>query len=478
MKMKKLMVILLTIVATMSLVAGCTTEEPAAPQTVSTPELNNPALASPQPIVLKFVYWLPNLLTARQTWEAWAHDIEDATSGLVKIKFIDGVEIGESTDQYNSLLSGEVDIVCFYPELTSVDFPLSSISKLPLMFPSAEVAADALWQFHKKYTINTELKDIKLLAVNPTPPYYMFTNKTHVKTRNDLKGMRVASFSPAQTKILENLGAIPVPMPISEIFTSMTQGLVDGVTFPCKVAVSLGGMKLTTYRTAINLHIDTALVAMSRDSWDRLHPDIQNIITGATGALWSRYLGMANDREADMNLLALKEYDKQEGNPDIYWLSDEEREKWVTAVTPILDGWVQEMEAKGLPGKAALDDLKAWEAQYQEMSALQETTPPSDVFNWEEAYEHIGETWTVTGPIIDSVDLRIYNMGDVIVLGMGKSVSNRAEGIGIHLDVDDSLLPEDLYVGRTISVTGEISLNQFGGASMTVTDLSQIQMEE
>ena len=158
-----------------------------------------------------------------------------------------------------------------------------------------------------------------------------------------------------------------------------------------------------------------------------------------------------------------------------YWLPEEERQMWMEAVTPVWDEWVQEMEGKGLPGRDALDDLMAWVAQYQEMSV---PTTQSGVHNWEEAYEHVGETWTVTGPIIDSVDLRLFNMGDFIVLGMGKTVSNRSDGIGIGLDVNDSVLPEDLYVGKIISVTGTISLNPFGGATMIVTDLSQIDVIE
>jgi len=61
---------------------------------------------------------------------------------------------------------------------------------------------------------------------------------------------------------------------------------------------------------------------------------------------------------------------------------------------------------------------------------------------------------------------------------MGNTVSNRTDGIGIHLYVDDDLLPEDLYIDKTITITGEISLNAFGGALMTVTDMSQIQVVE
>jgi len=83
--------------------------------------------------------------------------------------------------------------------------------------------------------------------------------------------------------------------------------------------------------------------------------------------LWSRQLGILFDRCNNDNLLVLQAYDKEKGNPDIYYLPDEERQRWVEAVTPLHDEWAEEMEGKGLPGKAVLEDLKAWVAQYKEM---------------------------------------------------------------------------------------------------------------
>jgi para-nitrobenzyl esterase len=94
------------------------------------------------------------------------------------------------------------------------------------------------------------------------------------------------------------------------------------------------------------------------------------------------------------------------------------------------------------------------------------------VYTWEEAKDHIDETATVTGPIIDSIIA-----GDNVVLGMGKSAMALG-AVGIELAVDSSTLPEDLYKGKTISVTGKIYKNPFGGASVLVDDLSQIEIIE
>jgi hypothetical protein len=106
---------------------------------------------------------------------------------------------------------------------------------------------------------------------------------------------------------------------------------------------------------------------MNWNSWNSLPPDIQDIIIGATGLHWSRFLGVIYDRFNLKSLEVLEEYDRKVGNPDIHWLNDAEREKWEEVISPRVDEWVQDMESKGLPGKAALEDVKGWLEQYKRL---------------------------------------------------------------------------------------------------------------
>jgi para-nitrobenzyl esterase len=99
--------------------------------------------------------------------------------------------------------------------------------------------------------------------------------------------------------------------------------------------------------------------------------------------------------------------------------------------------------------------------------------PTGGVYSWEEAGSHIGETATVTGPIVSFVDAKSWGMGENIQLAMGKKLIE-AGSVMISLSVDRAKLPADLYQNKTISVTGVILKSQFGGAQITVTDLSQI----
>jgi TRAP-type C4-dicarboxylate transport system substrate-binding protein len=366
--MKRSFLVLITVLLLgVLIVTGCTAA-PSTPSTTPTPTPTPTPTQAPstQTFELKFAYWIPPVIPiAKLGYDAWGNEIENATGGRVKIKFFGGGAMGAPADHYKLCTSGTADIVNFVPEFTPGVFPLTSSYALPMMFPSSEVAAAAFWQFHQKYTTKTEMKGVKLLAVSPTAPMQLLTNKVQVKTLADLKGLKLAVTAPVQTKIVEKLGGTPVFMPEGDVYTSLERGMVDGRLHQWDGAVSWKGMEVTKYRTGdANLALDIMHIAMNLDTWNKLPADLQNIITGASGLLWSRHLGMVFDRANNTYLSVVQEYDKKKGNPDIYWLPGDERQKWIAAISPYYDEWIKDMDSKGLQGKAVVEDLKAWVAQY------------------------------------------------------------------------------------------------------------------
>jgi hypothetical protein len=55
---------------------------------------------------------------------------------------------------------------------------------------------------------------------------------------------------------------------------------------------------------------------------------------------------------------------KAAGKPPIYVLSPDEAAAWKTALLPAWDRWAAEMEAKKLPGKAIITDIKSFVQKY------------------------------------------------------------------------------------------------------------------
>ena len=327
------------------------------------------ATAYAETIKLKFAYFPPPVAEiCRLGFEQIGPAFENATNGRVKIKYFGGSSLGAPPGHYDLVVSGTADIVAMSPEFTPGTFPIASVANLPGIFPNSEVAAAALYELLIKYALDNELKKVKLLAVAPTAPSQLHTRNKMVKTLADLKGMKLAGTSVSHAKTIAALGATPVMMVEGEVFTALERGMVDGRLHAWDSAVVWKGMEVTKYRTGnVDGPLNLMLVLMNRDAWNRLPADIQNILTGLTGLNLSRELGIVYDR-ANMRMLeVVKAYDKKVGDPEIYWLPEDEQKKWKAAMGTYADEWAEEMENKGIPGRAILSDLKALVKKYQKM---------------------------------------------------------------------------------------------------------------
>ena len=86
------------------------------------------------------------------------------------------------------------------------------------------------------------------------------------------------------------------------------------------------------------------------------------------------------------------------------------------------------------------------------MPATMPTTTPSSI-TWEQAKDHIGESVTVTGPVIGT-----HDFGDAAVLNIGKDYPN-PDRFTVYIPADKrSDFSNDLDLGKTISVTGTLKI--------------------
>ena len=103
---------------------------------------------------------------------------------------------------------------------------------------------------------------------------------------------------------------------------------------------------------------------MNWDAWNSLPPDVQKIFEELSGSYMTNLTGEAVDK-ADISCRAgIEEYDKKVGNPEHYIVPEDEFQRWAEAVNPVYDMWIKRMEAKGLPGKAFLEDARRLAEKY------------------------------------------------------------------------------------------------------------------
>ncbi len=299
-----------------------------------------------------------------EVFKPWAKEIEELTKGRVKVTIYGGGTLGNLAEQYNLVLTRTADIAAMDPTTVPGVFPRSEVVTLPLFWKSNEVASMVSWDLMQKYMVATEFKDTKVLWAFTTGCYQIYTRTKPIRTLEDWKGMKIGTFNSMQTEIVKVLGGVPVFMLPMEMYTALERGLIDGRLFDWDGARAFKTPEVTKYRTG-NVDLSTGLIVivMNRDVWSSLPPDIQKIID-EKGPEWTGRTGASFDKVEPVMVQNWVNYDKKAGNPPIYYLPESERARWKEALQPLIDAWVKETEAKGIPARAMLADLRALQEKY------------------------------------------------------------------------------------------------------------------
>ena len=136
-------------------------------------------------------------------------------------------------DALRLVRGGSYDVVSTQVGLASRDDPfLEGIDLIGVStnMDDLQAAVDAYREIFDK-RIN-ERFGAKVLAIWPFGPQVFFCNQP-IKTLDDLKTLRVRSFTPSMSKLIEALGATPVSIPFPEVYPSLQRGVANcGVTSP------------------------------------------------------------------------------------------------------------------------------------------------------------------------------------------------------------------------------------------------------
>ncbi len=125
--------------------------------------------------------------------QPWVKKVEEATKGRVKIDVFYAQTLTKGPDIWNAVKTGVADMGwCFHgywPDMT----PLSDVITLPgLPFKTAEKGSETLWKLYEKFpSIQAEYKDVHVLQLWASHPYFLITTKKQVKTMEDMKGLKI-----------------------------------------------------------------------------------------------------------------------------------------------------------------------------------------------------------------------------------------------------------------------------------------------
>jgi len=151
----------------------------------------------------------------------------------------------------------------------------------------------------------------------------------------DAKGLK---FRVMSSKVLveqfKALGAIPVVLPFSEVYSALQQGVVDGQENTISNIYTKKFYEVQKYMTISNHGYLGYMVVISKKFWNKLPADLKKVVKTAMKEatekerVWAKQLN-------DSQFAKIKEYADKTGKLQIIRLTKEQRAKWVQKLRSI-----------------------------------------------------------------------------------------------------------------------------------------------
>ena len=339
---KKLISAVLCAVMTASLVAGCGLS--GASSASSSTEAAEPAAEAEAPaasgdvitLTMAEVNPLENTVCGAMDLK-FKEEVERLSGGQIKIDLQGGGVLGVEADILDGMLggTGTVDICRISAfALTSYGTKKSVLLSLPYTFADR----NHYWNFANSELGQEFLNESEELGLGVKGLYFgeegfrhFFTVQSKpISSPADMKGMKIrVSNDPIMTKMVQSLGATPSPVSMSEIYSSMQNGTIDGAEQP---TVNYAGNSFQEVGPNLTLdgHTLGAMMTIITDAaWNNLTEEQQGWILEA-GKTASDYCREVSEQKENEVLEQLKA-------DGINVIDITDKTDWQAACKPIAD---------------------------------------------------------------------------------------------------------------------------------------------
>lgn len=323
--------------------------------------LGAPGLAlAQQAVTLKFhTFMAPQSNVWLNMHKAWMDKVEKDSGGRIKFEGYPAMQLGGTPVQlYDQARDGVVDIVWTLPGNTAGRFPRIEVFELPFMMNNAEATSKAYWEYVQTMAPD-EFKDTQVLALQVHGPGMFHTKDKLIKTADDLRGLKVRGPTRQITKMLGYLGATPVGMPLPGIPDALSKGTIDGCVIPWEVVPSVKVHELTKFHSEFDpaggaLYTTTFVMAMNKNKYNSLAPDLKKVIDANSGMGTSAFLGRVQQQGDGPGRKSA-----MDRKNTIHTIGAGDAQEFKRKARLVEVEWVEDMNKRGFDGKKLLESARA-----------------------------------------------------------------------------------------------------------------------
>ncbi|MBM9593656.1 TRAP transporter substrate-binding protein [Roseitranquillus sediminis] len=291
--------------------------------------------------------------------EPWARQVEANSGGRIAIEIYPAMSLGgRPPELIQQARDGVVDIIWTVNGYTPGLFPRTEVMELPTVFTNDPVAANLALHDMFDSDLAEEYQGVEVMFLHTHPGNALYTLDSEVGTPADVAGMNLRIPTRTGAWIIEALGANPVAMPVPELPQSLSKGVVDGAFIPYEIGAALKLQDQIGYVVEgpddSKFGSTTFQVSMNKARWDSLPPEIQKAFRDASDRDWWGEVGEIWKATDDAGLQTMTG-----AGVTLIELDPENYAAFETQMQPVVDRWIEEVEAKGIDGATLVEKARA-----------------------------------------------------------------------------------------------------------------------
>lgn len=328
--MKKLLAMLLALTLALTMVAcGSTAPATETPPAESTPEGDSTAAEgmqeTPDMVLRLSEDQAPDYPTTLGC-QKFADLVYERTNGRIKIEVYDSGTLGGTTAVAEQLQYGAIDLLRGGAAPLAQFSPTLNVFSLPFLFTSTENHYKCMDSELAQEILKMEDSEGLIGLAYYTGGARSFYSSQPITCLADLKGMDIrVQESEVMMGMIDALGANPTPTAYAEVYSSLQTGVVDAAENSIASYVSTAHCEVAPYLLLDNHVFTPDMLIMSRQVWDTLSAEDQQIFMEAAyeSVVYEREVYEAYEEEALQQAL--------DNGVTVYELNDEQLQEFVDA---------------------------------------------------------------------------------------------------------------------------------------------------
>lgn len=245
-------------------------------------------------------------------------NVEERTDGNISISTYPASQLGGEREQLEGVQFGSIEMAVLAGPIPNI-YPDAMVFDLPYLFSNRDVAYKVMDGEFGEKILNGMLNKtgIRALAWGENGFRHFVNNIGPIKTPKDLEGLKIRTMeNQAHIAMVNSFGAMATPMAFGELYSSLQQGVIDGMENPISLIESMRFYEVQKYLTLDGHVYNPFTFIVNNNFFERLPAKYQKIIQ-EEAKNWSHVERKLNIEQENQGIAKLKKEGMQ-----VEYLSD------------------------------------------------------------------------------------------------------------------------------------------------------------